>query len=663
LSEGNWHRDNGPAPMQPYGGGQPQMADTWRREPGHGAAPGGGPSDDNWRRGGPPVGPYGPPGPGRFQPDPAFMHQQRYGPGPGPGPYGRNGGPGPGGYGRQGDMYGNAAPFGRPGVGPPRPGPMGAGMYQGGPYDNYYGPPGPGYGNMDEREMMMLGMNGPPGMYGNYPPGPPVEGFGRYPHGGPGPGPRNMGMNRERSDSYEGEGYRDGPKYKDNANFKDNAGYKEGARMSSYQESGDSRRAGHGMSSSLTSELQRPSTGDRPSSRETPRPSTGDLPRPSTGDRPSSRGGHHGTHRDWGAAASSDEPMDFSKPVFEEDVSSASPTPAIKTSTPEAGPDNDITHSGAGSKPADHGKMQDSTERPTEKMADSVESKESVGSVSAPKSSGNDESDSAQTRKQKEVESAGKLPESRGEDYSPVETKKVHVSHGNEPSEKRWARDNRQSAQTRERHFGREPVSSLHGGRSVGGKKDINPATQGAPSRPGQHVGRNANSRPTTPSVSQKPKVSANEIPVTIDVVSQPVQEKPLQSAEPASPSGSSEKLRILKRVGEGPESPHGDNVNTTESPSTELPVSSTADLVEKDGAKLKKSLSNHDNEKAWRPKALPAADSTVESPLPSSSANLKQSTSEASVLGKGTDPAEKAGSDPSVDSYDYEAQVSSICL
>lgn len=696
MAEGNWHRD-GPAPMQqPYGAGQPQVADTWRRESGPGAAPGGGPSDDNWRRGGPPVSAYGPPGPGRFQPDPGFMQQPRFGPAPGPGPYGRSGGPGPGGYGRHGEMYGNAAPFGRPG-GPPRPGPpMGPGMYQQGPgpYDNYYGPPGPGYGNMDEREMMMLGMNGPPGMYGNFPQGPPVEPFGgRYSHGGPGPGPgprhmpNSMGMNRDRNDSmgYEGEGYRDGPKqHKDSVNFKDGAGYKDGFQKeggafkeggrTSYQDHGESRRGGHVMSSNLTSELQRPSSSElrRPSSSEPQRPSSSEL------QRPSSRGGHHGSHRDWGAAASSDEPMDFSKPVFEEDISSASPGPFNKSSPSEPDVESDTMETGSESKPADHLKMDDSSDLATVKVVDSGVAKDSDVVMQAPRSSGHSEGDHVQTRKPKEVESGGSVSKGRVENISPVETKdlvkKVQVSEGSETStEKRWGR-----GQTRERSFGRERVSSPHGGRAVGNKKEAtNPATSGvapAPTTTSLRPG-SSNNRPTTASVTQVSMASTTDILVKEEVVSPPVEEKHMQSSDPTSPSGSdgqksSDKVRILKRAGDGPNSPHSESVNINDFSPTEVALSSTtAEALVRDDSKPKGrgALNNHDGEKEWRPKVLPVVDIAIEVPRPSSAAaaaaaNPKLSTSRPSSSGGPTGSAEKAGVDignPSnVDSYDYEAQV-----
>ncbi|CAM6128867.1 unnamed protein product [Calypogeia fissa] len=656
MADANWHRE-GPAPMQPYGGGQPPVADTWRREPGHGAAPGGGPSDDNWRRGGPPVGPYGPPGPGRFQHDPAFMHQQRYGPGPGPGPYGRSGGPGPGGYGRHGDMYGNTAPFGRPGGAPPRPGPpMGPGMYQGpGPYENYYGPPGPGYGNMDEREMMMLGMNGPPGIYGNYPQGPPVEPYGRYPHGGPGPGhrhmPNNMGINRERNEGmgYEGEGFRDGPKYKENANFKDGGGYnketglhKDGGRPNSYQDPGESRRAGHVMSSNLTSDMQ----------------------------RPSSRGGHQGNHRDWGAAASSDEPMDFSKPVFEEDVSSASPGPGNKSVQSEPGVDSGTVQTSE-SENVDHLKLEDSPELPAGNAVDGGEAKDAV--VMQARSSGTSEGDLVQTRKVKEVESGGPVSKTRLEDVSPLETKdqlakKVQVSEGSESSEKRWGK-----AQTRERSFGREPISSAHTGKAVGSRKEPNQVTSvvvpsaSASLRPGVHSSGSSKSRPTTPSVTQGSIPSTPETLASEEVVFPPVQEKHMQSSDASSPSGSdgqkgNDKVRILKRVGEsGPESPHSDTVNITESSLTEVSVSSiAAEALVKDDTKPKgKTLINHDGEKEWRPKVVPVADITTEVPRPSSAANSKQSTSGVPSSEGAAGSTEKADSEnlSNAESYDYEAQ------
>ena len=165
---------------------------------------------------------------------------------------------------------------------------------------------------------MMMGMGGGP--YGGFPQhrGPPPEAFGRFPHGGMNQGPRhppNSNLReRERERSEPGEGYHEGQNYhkegSEGPGHKDGRGYNErysgGAGPG---QEGDNRRGG----------LHRAA------------PSGGDGHGQGQGQRGSSSG-HHGGHRDWGAAASSDEPMDFSKPVFEEEVVSASPDGSGKQS-------------------------------------------------------------------------------------------------------------------------------------------------------------------------------------------------------------------------------------------------------------------------------------------------------------------------------------------
>ncbi|XP_073389918.1 uncharacterized protein [Physcomitrium patens] len=301
--EGNWHRD-GPS-ARPLYGGQGPHPEGWRREGG----PSGGTADDNWRRGGaPPVGQYGPPpGPGHYPHEgPGFMHGPRFG--SGPGGFGR-GAPGPGGYGHHGDMYGHSGPLLRP-AGPMHP--MRPNMFQGPiPYDGFYGPPGPGYQNMEDPERMMMGMGGGPGPYGGYGPhrGPPPEAFGRFGHGGMNQGPRHHreGNLRERGEVV-GEGYHESQNYHkesgEGRGHKDGRAYGERFNGGSGdgQEGGDNRRGG----------LHRGA------------PSGGDV-------YGQTQRGASGGHRDWGAVASSDEPMDFSKPVFEEEpAASASPVDSGK---------------------------------------------------------------------------------------------------------------------------------------------------------------------------------------------------------------------------------------------------------------------------------------------------------------------------------------------
>lgn len=220
----------------------------------------------------------------RFAHDPSgFPPQQRYGPGPGPGPvpYGRGG---PSGYGHHvGDVYGNTSLLARQGAFAGRPGPpLAPGMYPGqGPvaYEGpYAGPP------MEDRGVMMLpqmGMNGP-GVYFQGRQGPPPEVLSRYPHGSAGAGPRlpangSRGM-RDHAELAVPEG-----EQQELGMYKDN-------RAGVGQDSSGSRRLGGGVYESM---------------------------------RPGSQGGNMGQQhvvRDWGASAN-EEPMDFSKPVFEEDLS------------------------------------------------------------------------------------------------------------------------------------------------------------------------------------------------------------------------------------------------------------------------------------------------------------------------------------------------------
>ncbi|KAL2610820.1 hypothetical protein R1flu_022512 [Riccia fluitans] len=672
MGDGGWHRD-GPPPGPQHGGGQHQP-DTWRREPGHGAAPGGGPSDDNWRRSGPPVGPYGPPGPGRFQHD-GFMHQQRYGPGPGPGVYGRGGGPGPGGFGRHGEMYGNAGHFARPGgAPPPRPGPpMGPGMYQGpGPYDNYYGPPGvpgPGYGNMDEREMMMLGMGGgPPGMYGNFPQGPP-EPFGRFPHGGPGPGPRHMqqnnsGMMRDRNEGMgsEGEGYRENLKYKENPIFKDGGGFKDGhGKDTGYTRerpasAGEVRRGGHVMSSGSGSA----GTGSK-------------MPRPS-----SARGSDHGGHIDWGAAASSDEPMDWTKPVFEEDVTSASPGLSKQSSTVSRS-ETETFPTGDDARTSDQGKRRD---LPLGSGA-SDEQKGSGGSgdirgESWPQmanAGAGSKSDHVQTWRQIDLDSHGLAAKAKVADNTIQETKdagarKTLPVEEFDTADKRPVKDGVLSGPvSRERSSGREHAHSSQGGRPGVKRESTSSLTSGnaasAP-RSTQHGFVGANSRSNVPNPPHAPTLQLTpEAVVVEEVVSTPVVEKHINC--PASPSGSdgqrnSDKLRILKRAGEGPESPHKDvniEIGNVEVPAS-LPVETKEDL------KLRSKSGSHDGEKEWRPKApLTVADAALETGRSSVSGSKNLSAppsvlpSVASAPPPAKDLSDKAVPDAEVsaDSYDYDAQ------
>lgn len=253
-------------------------------------------TEEEWHRTGPPVAPYGPPGgQGRFPfTTPGYIRPPfEYG----PIPYAQR--PhGPGGYGRQGEMYGPyvAQPMvaGRPGV------PLGNSMYPNQlPFDGYYGPPGiPGshYGNVDEREIAMTRIGGGPGMYGGYPhyQGHPVDGP-RFQYNGPGSGVRPATMlplSREQNDlTSHGRVASEGtdktyPKQVDVWMSKD-ADSSSDNSFPFYPQDSNTRRNSSFSAGNPQSE--------KDSSRTAP-----------------------SGHRNWGTA-SSDEKMDFSKPVFAEE--------------------------------------------------------------------------------------------------------------------------------------------------------------------------------------------------------------------------------------------------------------------------------------------------------------------------------------------------------
>eukprot|EP01018_Ginkgo_biloba_P014485 Gb_16752 [translate_table: standard] len=280
----------------------PHTSDSWHCDDGRRPPPPSSMTEDEWRRGGPPIGPYGPSGgPGRFPFNPTgYMRPFEFG----PVPYAQ-GPSGPAGYTRHGEMYG---PFmAPPAIVPGRPGiPMGHSMYPSQlPYDGYYGPPGVAgarYGGVDERDIAMMRMGGGPGVYGSFP-----HNQGRHPdvarfrHGGPGSGPRpasfHSAMSREHNDpsSYNGvacEGAEKAfPKHSDGWLPKD----------------ADISRDSNHPFLSPDSNLQRNSV----------------VPASNPQNESSNTQGASTGHRDWGAAESSDEPMDFSKPVFDEEVLSS----------------------------------------------------------------------------------------------------------------------------------------------------------------------------------------------------------------------------------------------------------------------------------------------------------------------------------------------------
>lgn len=257
-------------------------------------------TEEEWHRAGPPVAPYGPPGgqggfpfpaPGYIRP--AFEY--------GPIPYTQR--PhGPGGYGGQGEMYGpyGAQPMvaGRPGV------PIGNNMYPNQlPFDGYYGPrgiPGSRYRNVDEREMAMTRMGGGSGMYGGYPhyQGHPVDGP-RIPYNGPGSGLRSTALHalpREQND------------------------------LTSH-----SRVASEGTDKTYPKQVDVWVSKDADNSSDNshpmyPQDSSTRRNCPFSAGHPQSEKDNLRTapsgHRNWGTV-SSDEKMDFSKPVFDEDALSS----------------------------------------------------------------------------------------------------------------------------------------------------------------------------------------------------------------------------------------------------------------------------------------------------------------------------------------------------
>lgn len=274
-------------------------SDSWHCEDGHTASMTSNLSEDEWHRGGPPVGPYGPPtGHGRFpfnSPGGYMRPPFEYGPLPF-----AQGQPGPGGYGRPGEMYRPcvAQPMvpGQPGLS------RGHGMYSNQlPYDGYYGPPGvtgPHYGSaMGEREMAMVRMGGP-SLHGGYPQnqGRHLDGP-RFRRGGPGSGPRPVSfrhtLSREHTDpsSYNRVASdvtdKAHPKQMDFWAPKDMDNSSDNNHMFFSQDSN------MGLSSAASTNRQ----------------NDGNNPREA-----------HSGHCDWGTI-SSDEPMDFSKPVFDDKIS------------------------------------------------------------------------------------------------------------------------------------------------------------------------------------------------------------------------------------------------------------------------------------------------------------------------------------------------------
>ncbi|KAG0628632.1 hypothetical protein M758_1G041500 [Ceratodon purpureus] len=617
AAEGNWHRD-GPSARPSYGGQGPQP-DSWRRE----AAPSGGPADDNWRRGGvPPVGQYGPPpGPGHYPHEgPGFMHQPRFG--PGPAPFGR-GAPGPGGYGHHGDMYGNAGPLLRP-AGPMHP--MRPNMFQGPvPYDGFYGPPGPGYQGMEDPERMMMGMGGGP--YGGFPQhrGPPPEAFGRFPHGGMNQGPRhppNSGLRereRERGEPvregfHEGENYQkegsEGPGHKDGRGY--NERYSGGPGPG--PEGGDNRRGG----------LHRAAPGG------------GD------GHGQGQRGGssgHHGGHRDWGAAASSDEPMDFSKPVFEEEVVSAPPSGSGKQSPSPAQRDE----SSVEEVKREDVKADVNTEKSVVEVetAKDEEKKVVVASKSDTVAAHRSAEVSSTPKSRSEVGDASEGKDQAERKVQNVVDKEVVAKIVTKDGPGKWERGSKRAdSHTRE---------------------VIGPGASGAPAaslRSGQY-----SSGPKSSILGNAPRnASIPDVAPAPQILQHPSQEKAIAVSAPPAPEAevpkAVEKGRILRR----PESPkvESGSIETGSSGVSDVSATQTASVHEgsgKEGSKPKGKASSHDGEKEWRPK-VPIAEA---SPRPSVAAVAQAPKPAVAPATPGTETTEENATDPEAGpkpgSYDYDAQ------
>ncbi|ERN19427.1 hypothetical protein AMTR_s00069p00173060 [Amborella trichopoda] len=267
----NWQRDQ-PQQMQPYANmamPPPPHFDPWQ------GAPVRNPQEGPWFRGPPHVGPYGPSGPtGPYPVDPsAYFH----GPMPvrplpytQPVPRPSSGG---GGYHQNGESFRPLVPP-DPYMVPSRPMPLGQGVYPSPvPYDGYYGPPRVGFNNSDDRDPTMMG----PSVYNRYPNQNTHPDSSRF-QGKPAQG-ANSGPPREVLEARHGPEVHQGPYkvlLKPNYDWSDkNSGQKEGNHLAS--------------NATMHSDKVSPRTSGE---------------------------------NDWGAAASNDEPMDFSKPAFSEEVSS-----------------------------------------------------------------------------------------------------------------------------------------------------------------------------------------------------------------------------------------------------------------------------------------------------------------------------------------------------
>lgn len=623
MSEGNWHRE-GPPSRPPYGG-QGLQPDNWRRE----TPPSGGPADDNWRRGGaPPGGQYGPPpGPGHYPHEgPGYMHQARFG--LAPAPYGR-GAPGPGGFGHHGDMYGNTGPLLLP-SGPMHP--LRPNMFQGPvPYDGFYGPPN--YRGIEESERMMMGMGGGP-PFGGYPQHqgpPPHEAFGRFPHGGMNQGPRHPPNNKLRDrNEPPGEGYHESGSFHKEGNAKEGSGLKLGRGYTAVStgrpglnHDNDIRRGGPVQSGISTD-----------------------------GHRQAQRGVssvHQVGHRDWGAAASSDEPMDFSKPVFEEEVTSASPIASGKQSPAPAQYEGAVPVEEV--KPEEIVNIELKNEM-TVVDEEVVKKEEILKVVTEP------QVESVVTLKSLEEVFISKSPVDTAVEVQQVRDqlmknsinvmdKDVLLQSASKEGPPKWERGSKRS--------------------DIEIREVIGPADGlVTPSLSLVQLGSGLMGRSSI--LGNAPCSTTTDVLPILDISHPPNLDKPSSLVSPPASVSESEsqkageKVRILKRLGDGgPDSPKSDSTSG-EAGVSENSVVTTPSVIEgvgKEGPKPKGRASSHDGEKEWRPK-IPMADTSSRSSTaaqpPVSMPGIAAPTS--TVVDSSDTITLESESTPQPGSYDYEAQV-----
>lgn len=483
---------------------------------------------------------------------------------------------------------------------------------------------------MEDPERMMMGMGGGPYAGGFQHRGPMPEAFGRYPHGGMNQGPRHpLGSNmRERGELAGGDGYHEGQGYHKEGS--EGLGHKEGRAYSERhsggpgggQDGGENRRGG----------LHRGALGGGDVHGQGPR---GGI------------SGHHGGHRDWGAAASSDEPMDFSKPVFEEEVVSAPSNSSRKQS------------------PAPGQKDETSTEEvKREDVRPEVNTEKSVVEMETVKD------------EEKKVVVAGKsvavvggisdgVAGARTVEVMP--TVKNRVEGGDVSEVKEHVERKMQNSVDKE--VVAKVVTKDSGGKwergsrraDIQNREVIGPAAGGAPSA-NMRSGQQRSGSPGKSSIlGNVPRNAAADV-AGPQLLQHGSQESP--SATSAVPPAveidvpkAAEKGRILRR----PESPKVEprSVDSGASDVSSSLTTSSHESSTKEAPKAKGKASSHDGEKEWRPKAP-----TVEaSPRPSTGGTAAQTpkavATSSSVAAEPTeDKTAESETGPKPGSYDYDAQV-----